>query len=193
MEPISRIDPASPAGGGPGALARLFERAAPATARLRLSPLEPSDAAEIELLTSDPAITAAVSFLPYPFSRADAAALIARNGGDRECFLGVRRRADAALVGVAGAHLAGEAEVEIGYWIGLAFQNKGYATEAVTLLVATLDRCIPDRRPFAECRPDNAASWAVLAKLGFRATGEPGARPERVRLSRPGRATSPVG
>jgi RimJ/RimL family protein N-acetyltransferase len=124
-----------------------------------------------------------VSFLSHPFSRQDAAAIIARNANGLDCFMGIRRRADGVLVGVAGAHLVGAAEVEVGYWIGSRFQRHGYATEAVSALIERLGTVWPERAVFAECRPLNAASWAVLAKLGFRATGEPGARAQRVRLS----------
>jgi RimJ/RimL family protein N-acetyltransferase len=40
----------------------------------------------------------------------------------------------------------------------------------------------PERRIFAECRPENVASWRLLEKVGFRASGADGVRSGRKRL-----------
>ena len=74
-------------------------------------------------------------------------------------------------------------EAEIGYWIGVAFHGRGYASEAVQAVLEELRRYSPERRIIAECRPGNLASWRVLTKLGFRPTGEDGLRPGRRLLS----------
>ena len=149
------------------------------TARLRLVPLRPRDAARLRVITNDRVVARSIHFLKLPFTRADALRLIVDRGGvDR--FIGVWRQG--ALAGVVGAHLAGADAIEIGYWIARASQGNGYATEAARALVTLLRRRFPARRVFAECRPDNRASWRVLAKLGFRATGVAGARPGRMVL-----------
>jgi len=147
------------------------------TARLRLVPLLPRHAARLSAITDDPAIARHVHFLALPFTRGDALRLIRGKGGGRDRFIGIWR--GGALAGVIGAHLVGVDAIEIGYWIARASQGRGYATEAGAALVALLRRCFPERLIFAECRPDNCASWRVLEKLGFRATGVPGARPGR--------------
>jgi len=153
------------------------------TDRLDLKPLVAEDAAAVQALTDDRAIAGIIDFLPVPFTLADAQRLIGRNDGTGECFFGAWQ--DGKLTGVVGAHLHGSERIEIGYWIGRAFQGKGLATEAAGAVVAALKREFPGRRIIAECRPENLASWRVLEKLGFRATGEGGARPGRRLLTLP--------
>jgi RimJ/RimL family protein N-acetyltransferase len=156
------------------------------TDRLDLRPLRPGDAAALQALTDDPTITEAISFLEAPFTLADATRLIAMNDGPGDCFLGIRLRAGGTLIGVAGAHLQGDSEVEIGYWLGTAHHGRGYASEAAVALAERLGTALPGRGIVAECRPANRASWRVLEKAGFRPTGAAGARPGRVRLRREG-------
>lgn len=155
------------------------------TERLRVTALVPADAAPLRRLTDDPAIVDAISFLRAPFTLADAAALIARNGNGRDLFRGIWRRADDLLIGVVGSHRQGTSTVEIGYWIGTAFQRQGYAREAAEAVVERLRAATPPPRIVAECRPENRASWRVLERLGFRPTGAAGARPGRVELGLP--------
>jgi len=159
-----------------GALLRLKTR------RLELKPLRRADAAALRAITDMPAIAGAIEFLPSPFTLAAARALIARNEDERECFVGVRRRG--RLAGVVGAHRQNEERIEIGYWVGPAYQGQGIATEAAGAVVAALGENF-SVRIVAECRPENRASWRVLEKLGFRATGEEGARPGRKLLALP--------
>ena len=152
--------------------------------RFVLAPMTPADAAALRALTDHPAITDAISFLSSPFSLADANRLIAANGSGNDAFMGVRRRADHALVAVVGAHLRGDMAVEIGYWVGATYHNQGYASEALGVLLAKLAAAYPNRQVIAECRPENAASVRVLWKLGFAQTNTQGVRPGRVVYAR---------
>ena len=147
------------------------------TARLRLKPLERDDGAALQAMTDHRLITDAIHFLPAPFTVADAERLIegAGNGCDR--FLGAWRAGDPGMVGVVGAHLREGGEVD--YWIRADCHGQGYATEAVE---AVLHLRFPERRIIAECEPENAASWHLLSKLGFRPNGEAGRRPGRRHL-----------
>lgn len=164
----------------PAARARLDAIPPIATARLRLKPLQAADAPAVAALTDDPEVIAAIDFLTGPFSLEDAAALIRGNGDGRDCFLGCWHHN--TLLGVVGAHLRANGEIEIGYWLGSAFHGRGFGTEAAGAVVAMLRRRFPHHRIVAECRPENRASWHVLEKLGFRATGADGHRPDRQRL-----------
>lgn len=165
------------------------------TRRLSIAALRLEDASALRRLTDDPAITAAVDFLPTPFTLQDAEDLIqsGRRGQDR--FLGAWMReagmADASadssggeLIGVVGAHLRGTGAIEIGYWIGGAARGRGFAFEAVSAIIDLLAGRFPSRTIVAECRPANIASWELLKKLGFRDTGEDGHRPGRRLLRR---------
>ncbi|MCJ2122615.1 GNAT family N-acetyltransferase [Methylobacterium sp. J-077] len=169
------------------------------TARLSIAALRPEDAQDLRRLTDDPAITAAVDFLPTPFTVRDAEDLIRSGARGQDRFLGAWMRgigaqdADAEplpavsgsdLVGVVGTHLRGPGAIEIGYWVGGAARGRGFAFEAVSAIVALLARRFPARIIVAECRPGNVASWGLLQKLGFRDTGEEGHRPGRRLLQR---------
>lgn len=56
---------------------------------------------------------------------------------------------------------------EIGYIVNKHFQRKGYATEALSAVIA---RAFSDgvHRVFAECDPRNIPSWKLLEKVGLR-------------------------
>jgi RimJ/RimL family protein N-acetyltransferase len=167
------------------------------TARLSIAALRPGDAQALRRLTDDPAITAAVDFLPTPFTLQDADDLIRSGARGQDRFLGAWTRgaeaieggapSDSAgrqLVGVVGTHLRGAGVIEIGYWIGGAARGRGFAFEAVSAIIALLGGRFPARTIVAECRPANVASWSLLEKLGFRDTGEAGHRPGRRLLRR---------
>lgn len=158
----------------------LSKRIASSSLNFMLAPLAESDAASLRALTDDPAITESISFLKSPFTLEDANRLIRANLNLEDCFLGVRRRADRALVAVIGAHMRGDATIEVGYWVGAAYQGQGYATEALAALVAKIADIMPERQVIAECRPENIGSVRVLEKLGFESTGASGVRPGRV-------------
>jgi RimJ/RimL family protein N-acetyltransferase len=149
------------------------------TARLHLAPLGVADAAELAAVTDDPVITGRVDFLSSPFGPAQAQALIESDPG----FHGIRLAADRQLIGLLGAHRrpAGDGgfEVEIGYWIGPAFQRHGYAREALTAIL----RALHGEIVFAECHPANIPSWSLLHAVGFEPTGRAGKREGRERLS----------
>ena len=115
----------------------------------------------------------------FPLEKA--AALITSQNDTKEFFFSVRLpRLDADRGHGVIDHP--DATIEVGYWFGVRYQGKGFASE---VLRATLDQIAadPDLAPrpiFAECRPDNAASIKLLTRTGFYATGRPGPRPNRI-------------
>jgi RimJ/RimL family protein N-acetyltransferase len=144
--------------------------------------LQANDAEALRLLTDDPAITGMVDFLSNPFDLNDALNLISSQG-ERDRFFGIWN-SDCGLVAVAGAHLYGTERIEIGYWVGRAFHGRGYAAEIALGLIRELEARFPQRLVMAECRPENAASWAVLRKCGLVPTGADGQRVGRQVLAR---------
>lgn len=153
------------------------------TARLRLRPLTRADAADFQGMTDEPSITTVVHFLPSPFTREDAEALLRSAGDGADCFWGIWPRTGGALLGTVGTHLHGENEIEIGYWFAAAARGQGFALEAVQAVTAALKAAFPARRIIAECRPENTASWRLLTRLGFQPTSTAGDRPGRMRLT----------
>ena len=152
------------------------------TERLRLRTLDEADAAAFRAMTDDPAITGAVHFLAAPFTLDDARRLLAGAGDGRDRFLGVWRREDDVFIGTVGTHLRGTTEIEVGYWLSGAAHGRGYGTEAVRAVVQALGVCCPDRTVYAECRPENVASWRLLERVGFAADGRNGLSEGRKRL-----------
>lgn len=150
------------------------------TARLRITPLIDGDVSAFQRLTNDPSITDVVEFLPTPFTELDALQLL-RTQDKNNCFLGAWLGED--LVGTVGIHLRKQDRLEIGYWVGTSFQGLGYAHEATSAVIAELTRLYDGLEIIAECRLENAASWNLLQKLGFRSTSERGHRPGRALLT----------
>jgi RimJ/RimL family protein N-acetyltransferase len=152
------------------------------TVRLLLRPCHLGDAGQFCAMTDDPSITSAIDFLPPQFEFEDAERLIVGDGDGRDCFWGVWLNDGDEMIGTVGTHLRGPDAIEIGYWFAAKVRGRGIAAEAVTAVLAKVGSTYPGRMIFAECRPENAASWRLLEKLGFRADGGDGLRPGRKRL-----------
>jgi RimJ/RimL family protein N-acetyltransferase len=70
-------------------------------------------------------------------------------------------------IGHVEAASISEGRWEIGYHIGEAWQNVGYATEAVRCFLPHIMRKLNIRRLYGIVRADNLASGKVLEKSGF--------------------------
>lgn len=112
-----------------------------------------------------------------PMSRQGCAAVVqARIGqlslvedGDK-IFLAVERRADAAMLGEVTLILRSlEArQAEIGYILHPRHRGRGYATEAARALLTLAFDGAGLHRVYARCDARNAASFAVMERLGMR-------------------------
>jgi RimJ/RimL family protein N-acetyltransferase len=69
------------------------------------------------------------------------------------------------------AHFLAAGEVEIGYNILPNQRRKGYASEAIGLMVDYLFLSKNIERIQAKADPDNVASWKALEKAGFKREG----------------------
>lgn len=59
----------------------------------------------------------------------------------------------------------------LGYWIGKKYSNKGYMTEALSILIVYLFNQYSINRIEAACLPSNNASIKLLLRLGFSKEG----------------------
>ena len=151
------------------------------TERLAVRQLQIQDAPELAAISDIPAVSQWMAFMEGGFSLEKAEALIASQNDTKEYFFSVRLL-DRRLIGAMGVIDHPDETIEVGYWLGVEYQGRGYASEA---LRATLDQIATDpdlahRSIFAECRPDNAASIRLLTRTGFYRTGRPGPRPNRI-------------
>ncbi len=156
------------------------------TDRLRLAPLTADDAGDLASMTDHRSITDVITFLPVPFTTADALDLIGQQAAGTDLYLGGRiRDGEGTLVVVVGLHFRGDVDLELGYWVHPGHHGQGLAREASEAALSAATDLLPDRHLFAECRPDNQRSWRVLLSLGFVPDGDdrPAHRPGRRRLS----------
>lgn len=146
------------------------------TNRLTLRPLTMDDAADLFAVFSDPAVVRYWSAEPWT-SVADAETMIgqALDGyrDQSEVRFGIELAETGVLIGTVGLHhvFPQNRRCEIGYALASAHWGKGYACEA---LGAALDYGFHElrlNRVEADIDPRNAASAAVLERMGFRKEG----------------------
>jgi len=87
-------------------------------------------------------------------------------------FLGllIKRRADGAVVGAVELSqivLGVFRSAYLGYYLGAAYAGQGLMTEAIALTLNHAFTTMGLHRVEANIQPDNAASLALVAKLGF--------------------------
>src|SRR3954469_10179313 len=133
------------------------------TERLAIRQLELQDAPELAGISDVPAVSQWMAFMEGGFPLEKAQALITSQNDTKEYFFAMRLR-DGTLIGAMGVIDHPDGTIEVGYWFGVDYRRKGYASEA---LRAKLDQItghpeLADRQIFAETRPDNAASIRLL-------------------------------
>jgi RimJ/RimL family protein N-acetyltransferase len=140
------------------------------TERLVLRAPRLDDATALAALANDRRVAANTARIPHPYSVGDAEEFVAaaNTRPGEETFVIAR---DGEVIGACGFDLREGADPEIGYWIGVPFWNRGYATEAVRGLI---DHAFADSERgalLAGARVSNPASRRVLEKCGFQWTG----------------------
>jgi RimJ/RimL family protein N-acetyltransferase len=145
-----------------------------ATARLVLRAPRRSDVKAIVSLADDRRIAANTARIPHPYGIEDAEQFIAAvNKREGEaCFVIML---ECAPVGVCSVDLR-EDGPEVGYWLGVPYWGRGFATEAVRALIDHAFGDLEHEALISGARVNNPASRRVLEKCGFQWTG--------VRLSR---------
>jgi ribosomal-protein-alanine N-acetyltransferase len=141
------------------------------TPRLRLRPLEPSDAEALHAIQSDPAH---MRFYPHPFSMQETVAWIERMRERYDetglALLAVEDRASGAFLGNVGPvvqSVDGVDEIELGWSVTPRRAREGIATEAA---LACRDWVFAEIRPayvISLILPENTPSSGVARKLGM--------------------------
>ncbi len=130
-----------------------------------------TDAKAIALLVNDRRIAENTLRIPHPYGLADAEEFIASaNAGDGEIVFVIASR-DGGLLGCCGIAQLDDTTPEIGYWLGVPFWGKGYATEAARALIDHAFVDLGHDTLVAGARVTNPASRRVLEKCGFQWTG----------------------
>jgi aminoglycoside 6'-N-acetyltransferase len=145
------------------------------TDRLLLRPFRPPDAAAFSDYRSDPAV-AQYQGWDAPFSLEDADQFIAHMESVVPASpgnwyqLAIQKKGDSVLIGDCAFCVRAEdgQQARIGYTLARPHQDRGYATEAVSRLLAYLFEEIGLHRVTALCDVENSASFRLLERLGMR-------------------------
>ena len=145
--------------------------------RLSLNPMVQGDASELFGLLKEPALYGFTG--NEPPSNADELRERIRLWEGRlspeedELWLNwtIRLRSSGQVVGYVQASVRGES-ADLAWVIGLSFQNRGYATEAVRRAAAWILEYLNLAQLRAAIHPDHTASHRVAAHIGLRPTGQ---------------------
>jgi RimJ/RimL family protein N-acetyltransferase len=140
-----------------------------ATARLVLRAPRRGDVKAIATLVNDRRIAANTARIPHPYAIEDAEQFIASvNKREGEaCFV---ITLDGAPIGICSVDLR-EDGPELGYWLGVAYWDRGFATEALRALIDHTFGDLEHETLISGARVNNPASRRVLEKCGFQWTG----------------------
>jgi RimJ/RimL family protein N-acetyltransferase len=146
------------------------------TARLLLRSFQPEDIPAIVRLAGAKQIAATTLLIPHPYAEEDARNFLANANEDftegLSVVFAVSILPERELCGAVGLHIAGlHRRAELGYWIGVPFWGKGFATEAAGAAVAYGFETLQLRRIYAHHFAENIASQRVLEKIGMRHEG----------------------
>lgn len=142
------------------------------TARLCLRPLVIADAPTVQRLAGAHEVADTTLNIPHPYPDGIAEqwigtrAEVAQNGAD--LTWAIADCADDTLYGAISlrSNLQNR-HAELGYWIGLPYWGRGYATEAARAVVAYGFAKLPIQRVCARYYRRNPASGRVMQKLGM--------------------------
>jgi RimJ/RimL family protein N-acetyltransferase len=139
------------------------------TERLALRAPAQSDIKAIARLANDRRVAENTFRIPHPYRVEDGEQFVAavnRQPGEAALVITL----DGGPIGICGIELR-EGEAEIGYWLGVPFWGRGYATEAVRALIDHAFGELGHDALVSGARVSNPASRRVLEKCGFQWTG----------------------
>jgi RimJ/RimL family protein N-acetyltransferase len=140
------------------------------TKRLTLRAPCLEDAKTVAMLANDRRIAENTARIPHPYKLSDAESFIAAanaNEGDALFLITLR---DRTVIGACGITMLAD-QPELGYWLGVPYWGKGYATEALHALIDYAFADLGHAALAAGARVTNPASRRVLEKCGFQWTG----------------------
>jgi RimJ/RimL family protein N-acetyltransferase len=120
-------------------------------------------------LAGDRRVAENTARIPHPYAQGDAERFVAeanrQSGGATFAIV-----LDGAAIGACGIEVRPEG-VELGYWLGVPFWRRGYATEAARAVIDYAFGELGHEALQSGARVSNPASRRVLEKCGFQWTG----------------------
>lgn len=146
------------------------------TERLTLRAFTLADAPRVRELAGAREVAEMTALIPHPYPEGAAEAWIGSHAerlskGEVYSFA-ITLTATGALLGAIGLHVEqAHRRAELGYWIGVPYWGKGYATEAGRRVVAFGFETLELNRIYARYFAKNPASRRVQEKIGLRYEG----------------------
>jgi len=138
------------------------------TERLLLRPFTLADAPTLVPLIGARGVAATTLRIPHPYSIRDAEAFLSHGESGNEMPFAIVSRGTGTLIGGIGLRLeSAHNHAELGYWLGVPYWGKGYATEAALAVVRYGFEELRLHRIQASHFSSNPASGNVLRKIGM--------------------------
>ena len=145
------------------------------TKRLAMRAPTLADAKTVAMLANDRRIAENTARIPHPYREADAEGFIAganKAGGEALFLITLRNGTVIGACGIAAGGITSQEQTpELGYWLGVDYWGKGYATEAMHAVIDYAFTDLEHKALQAGSRVTNPASRRVLEKCGFQWTG----------------------
>ncbi len=143
------------------------------TLRLILRPFRDEDAPDIQRLAGSYEVAYNTLLIPHPYPDGAAEVWIKKQREhESDLAFAITEKDTGALTGALGLHIVREHDRgEIGYWIGLPYWNRGYATEAVGAVIQFGFEHMMLHRIWAGHFTRNIASGRVMQKNGMKHEG----------------------
>ncbi len=140
------------------------------TTRLVLRAPRLGDAKTVATLANDRRIAENTARIPHPYKISDAESFIdgANKSGEAAFLITLRNK---KVIGACGIMFHHDDAPELGYWLGVPYWGKGYATEAMHAVIDHAFTDLSHEALQAGARVTNPASRRVLEKCGFQWTG----------------------
>ncbi|QIU88485.1 GNAT family N-acetyltransferase [Yokenella regensburgei] len=141
------------------------------TDRLILRPFNPEDTIALLTLAGNPELAKWSRSFSIPFTLQKAEEWISRainqTANKTNITFSLHLKCNDKLVGAASFRLTGAQEAELGYWLGVEFQGKGYCVEAVREVIRFAASSFNVKRIFGRCAAENQASVKVMVRCGM--------------------------
>jgi [ribosomal protein S5]-alanine N-acetyltransferase len=142
------------------------------TGRLRIRPYRETDIPELLPLIGTREVAATTLRIAHPYTEQDARAFLELAKEEDKLWLAITLRADGRQMGGIGLRIEPEhRHAELGYWLGVPYWGRGYATEAAREVLRYGFEDLGLHRIFASHFKHNPASGTILKKLGMQYEG----------------------
>jgi [ribosomal protein S5]-alanine N-acetyltransferase len=138
------------------------------TARLKIRSYSEADIPELVPLIGTREVAATTGRIAHPYTVEHAKQFLAKIEVDPEVRMAITLRTDGCLIGGIGLRLVeNHHHAELGYWLGVPYWGKGYATEAAREMLRYGFEDLKLHRICASYFKGNESSGRILKKLGM--------------------------